>query len=194
MGGIALSTTVQALLYRLNLPKPWSSSEALTAPTNPVLIWAGSTSTGLFAVELAKLANPGAPVITTASPRNHELLKSLGADAVFDYKDPDVSQKIKDWVKENGYEGIEKAYDTISEYGEGWIFSRLFWMGTDCFASKGSRKLVADSFGPKGGKIISLDVLRESYILPGLWSTRRLTRFCQIPSRMPLCLRALRPR
>lgn len=57
-------------------------------------------------------------MITTASPHNHDLLRRLGADAVFDYHDPEVTQKIKTWVKEKGYEnGIERAFDTISEYG-----------------------------------------------------------------------------
>lgn len=38
---------------------------------------------------------------------------------MFDYKDPDVSQKIKKWVEEKGYKGgVQKAFDTISEYGE----------------------------------------------------------------------------
>ena len=37
---------------------------------------------GLYAIQLAKLS--GYKVVTVASPRNHELLKSYGADAVFD--------------------------------------------------------------------------------------------------------------
>ena len=39
-------------------------------------------SVGMFAIQLAHAA--GYKVVTTASPRNHELCKSLGADAVFD--------------------------------------------------------------------------------------------------------------
>ena len=69
---------------------------------------------GLFAIALAKLA--GLQVVTTASPRNHALLKDLGADAVFDYKDADVASKIKEWAKPHG--GITIALDSISEKGE----------------------------------------------------------------------------
>ena len=39
-------------------------------------------SVGQYAIQLAKIA--GYRVVTTASPRNFELLKSYGADAVFD--------------------------------------------------------------------------------------------------------------
>lgn len=85
---------------------------------------------------MAKLS--GLTVITTGSPRNHALLKSVGADAVFDYHDPDVVQKIRQWVSEKGFGpiGIQKALDTASK--------------------DGSTKLVAESLGDKGGKIIIL--------------------------------------
>ena len=38
----------------------------------------------MFAIQLAHLS--GYKVVTVASPKNHELLKSLGADAVFDVR------------------------------------------------------------------------------------------------------------
>ncbi|KAF8311485.1 GroES-like protein [Clavulina sp. PMI_390] len=115
MGGIALSTAVFSLLYRLGLPKPWEPKPEKAAP---ILIWAGSTSVGLFAIRLAKLCDPRIPVVTTASPHNFELVKARGADAVFDYKDPQVSKKIKEWAAENGYsEGIRLGLDCISEQG-----------------------------------------------------------------------------
>ncbi|KAG3246059.1 hypothetical protein PI124_g9226 [Phytophthora idaei] len=48
-----------------------------------VLILGGSSATGQFAVQVAKAR--GADVITTVSPRNIELVTSLGADQVIDY-------------------------------------------------------------------------------------------------------------
>lgn len=83
-----------------------------------ILIWGGSSSVGLFAIALAKLS--GQIVVTTASPHNHELLKTRGIDAVFDYKDPEVSVKIKEWGKQYG--GIKIALDTISEHGALCLF------------------------------------------------------------------------
>ena len=40
----------------------------------------------MYAIQLAHIA--GYKVVTTASPKNHELVKSLGADAVFDVRSP----------------------------------------------------------------------------------------------------------
>lgn len=49
-----------------------------------VLIHAGSGGVGSFAIQLAK--HLGARVATTASAKNHALVKSLGADVAIDYK------------------------------------------------------------------------------------------------------------
>ncbi len=53
-----------------------------------VVVWGGSTSVGLNAIQLAVAA--GYDVVTTASPRNHELLMGLGASRAFDYRSPTV--------------------------------------------------------------------------------------------------------
>ena len=47
-----------------------------------VFVYGGSSGVGQFAIQLAKLS--GYKIVTVASPRNHELLKGLGVDAVFD--------------------------------------------------------------------------------------------------------------
>ncbi|XP_008776303.2 chloroplast envelope quinone oxidoreductase homolog [Phoenix dactylifera] len=52
-----------------------------------VLITAASGGVGLYAVQLAKLANHH--VTATCGARNIELVKSLGADEVLDYKTPE---------------------------------------------------------------------------------------------------------
>ena len=57
-----------------------------------VLVWGGSTSVGSNAIQLATAA--GYEVITTASPRNFEYVKSLGAVQAFDYNSPDVEADI----------------------------------------------------------------------------------------------------
>lgn len=48
-----------------------------------VLIWGGSSSVGLSAIQLAVAA--GYEVFATASPRNFDLLRSFGVSEVFDY-------------------------------------------------------------------------------------------------------------
>ncbi|KAF7789406.1 hypothetical protein EIP86_000350 [Pleurotus ostreatoroseus] len=86
-------------------------------------------STGMFALQLAKLA--GYKIVSTCSPRNFELVKSLGADVVVDYNDPDASKKI---AEATGYT-IHKAFDTISEAS--------------------SQKITIQAFAPGPGKIIA---------------------------------------
>lgn len=67
-----------------------------------VLIHAGAGGVGMYAIQLAK--NAGAHVITTASEKNHELLYSLGADQVIDYKKENFEEILKD---------IDLVFDTM---------------------------------------------------------------------------------
>ncbi|MBO0411755.1 NADP-dependent oxidoreductase [Enterococcus hulanensis] len=67
-----------------------------------VLIHAGAGGVGIYAIQLAK--NAGATVITTASEKNHGLLKELGADQVIDYHTTDFSEVLED---------IDLVFDTM---------------------------------------------------------------------------------
>ena len=60
-----------------------------------VFIQAGSGGVGTFAIQLAKLL--GATVATTCSPGSFELVKSLGADVVIDYKTEDFETILQDY-------------------------------------------------------------------------------------------------
>lgn len=60
-----------------------------------VFIQAGSGGVGTIAIQLAK--HLGATVATTASVHNFELLKSLGADVLIDYKTQDFETILKDY-------------------------------------------------------------------------------------------------
>ena len=57
-----------------------------------VVIWGGSTSVGINAIQLAVAA--GYTVVATASPHNHGYLRSLGASDVFDYRSATVVDDI----------------------------------------------------------------------------------------------------
>ncbi|CAG8950320.1 hypothetical protein HYFRA_00006813 [Hymenoscyphus fraxineus] len=72
-----------------------------------VLIYGGSTATGTLGIQFAKLA--GYKVITTCSPRNHELVKSRGADEVFDYNASDAAAKIRELTGNK----LKYAWDTV---------------------------------------------------------------------------------
>jgi len=60
-----------------------------------VFIQAGSGGVGTFAIQLAK--HLGAYVATTTSTKNIDLVKSLGADLIIDYKTEDFESKLKDY-------------------------------------------------------------------------------------------------
>jgi NADPH:quinone reductase-like Zn-dependent oxidoreductase len=60
-----------------------------------VFIQAGSGGVGTFAIQLAK--HLGAFVATTTSEKNRELVKSLGADLIIDYKTEDFETKLKNY-------------------------------------------------------------------------------------------------
>jgi NADPH:quinone reductase-like Zn-dependent oxidoreductase len=84
-----------------------------------VLIHAGAGGVGSFAVQIAK--NLGAYVATTASSKNVEFLKSLGADEVIDYTEADFSQELEDYdlvVDTLGGEVQEKSFEVLKNRGK----------------------------------------------------------------------------
>lgn len=79
---LGLSTAACGLFEKDQLALPYPSAHPkLTGKT--LLVWGGSTSVGCNAIQLAVAA--GYEVITTASPKNFEYVKKLGASQVFDY-------------------------------------------------------------------------------------------------------------
>jgi NADPH:quinone reductase-like Zn-dependent oxidoreductase len=88
---LGLSTAACGLFQRdflaMNAP---SAAAARTGKT--LLVWGGSTSVGSNAIQLAVAA--GYDVIATASPRNFEYVKQLGASKAFDYRSSTVIADI----------------------------------------------------------------------------------------------------
>jgi NADPH:quinone reductase-like Zn-dependent oxidoreductase len=72
-------------------------------PGQKVFIQAGSGGVGTFAIQLAK--HLGATVATTTSAANAELVTSLGADVVIDYKTQDFEQLL------SGYDLVLNSQD-----------------------------------------------------------------------------------
>lgn len=103
--GISAFTAMQALYTKLDVP--WPGPNSPTPTNSTIFVYAGSTAASLFAIELAKLA--GYTVATTCSPHNFDLVKSYGADAVYDYHFPSALEDIK-----KDYPNIDRAFDGIS--------------------------------------------------------------------------------
>jgi len=127
--GVPLFTAAQGLYLRLGLPEPGLQIER----SFPVLVWSGATAVGQYVIQLAKLS--GLSVVTTASKDQHEYLKSIGADSVFDYKEPDIVAKIR-----------EATHNDLA-------------YGFDCISSEATIKTATDCFGQKGGKLVHLGVV-----------------------------------
>ncbi|KAF8606095.1 GroES-like protein [Ceratobasidium sp. AG-I] len=102
--GCTLWTSIQALYHRIGL----RDSPSDVKGGEWVLIYGGSTSVGLYSIQLAKLS--GYKVVTTVSPKNFKLVGSLGADAVVDYNSSDIVEQIQ---KATG-NSLRVAFDTVS--------------------------------------------------------------------------------
>lgn len=90
----------------LNLQLPTEPAQKLTGKV--LLVWGGASSVGCNAIQLAVAA--GYEVIATASPKNFELVKKLGASQVFDYHETTVLSKLLEATKNKSIIG---AYDTV---------------------------------------------------------------------------------
>ncbi|MCJ1268394.1 hypothetical protein MMC22_008282 [Lobaria immixta] len=129
--GVGVSTVGQGLYQSLGFPLPNKPSENAL----PVLIYGASTATGTLAVQYAKLS--GLKVIATCSPRNFDLVKSLGADFVLDYNSESCASEIR-----------KASQDNLQHV-------------LDCISTDASVKICADSFGSKGGKYSSLGYIQD---------------------------------
>lgn len=101
-------TTYQAFVDILNLQKG-----------QKILIHAGSGGVGTFAIQLAKLL--GAFVATTASEKGYELVKSLGADLIINYKKENFEEMLTgyDAVFDTlGGETLEKSFRILKPGGQ----------------------------------------------------------------------------
>ena len=73
-----------------------------------LLIWGASSSVGTMGVQTARLLREDpesafAAVYATAGPANQEYVASLGADRMFDYKDPEVVDRIISAAKKDRF-------------------------------------------------------------------------------------------
>ena len=101
-------STAAAGLYQadiLHLPYPTENPEETRAI---ILVWGGSSSVGSSVIQLAVAS--GLNVISTASPRSFDLVKTLGAESVLDYTSPDITDDLIKVLKGKKLVGI---YDCI---------------------------------------------------------------------------------
>lgn len=110
---LGLSTACSGMYQEnwLNLQLPTPDAK----PTGEVvLVWGGSSSVGTNAVQLAR--NSGYEVIATASSKNFDLVKKLGADHVFDYGHKDVVDEILSALKGKKLAGVIDCINTSGAF------------------------------------------------------------------------------
>ncbi|KAJ7628529.1 chaperonin 10-like protein [Roridomyces roridus] len=98
--GLGMTSAAYSLFEKttlaLDLPKPGGNK-----PNGKVLlVWGGASSVGACAIQLAKAA--GYTIAATASAKNFDLLREIGAEHVFDYNKDGVVDDIVDTLKDKG--------------------------------------------------------------------------------------------
>ncbi|KLU92794.1 hypothetical protein MAPG_11779 [Magnaporthiopsis poae ATCC 64411] len=98
------TSTAGLAIRALGLPLPDRPVEKQAV----VLVYGGSTATGTIAIQLLRLAN--LIPIATCSPKNFDLVRSRGANAVFDYRSPQCASDIRAYTRNN----LEYALDCVT--------------------------------------------------------------------------------
>ena len=93
-----------------------------------IVIHGGAGGVAAFAIQLAK--HIGARVITTASPANHDYVRSLGADQIIDYHKEDFSKVVS---------GCDAVFDTVGGDVTQRSFSVLKPGGRAAFIASGAK-------------------------------------------------------
>ncbi|KAL2859406.1 chaperonin 10-like protein [Aspergillus pseudodeflectus] len=133
--GVSISTVGQGLYKTLQLPFPTESTKENDAQY--ILIHGGSTATGIYGIQFARLS--GLKVIATSSPHNFDYLKSLGAEAVYDYKSPTAGADIRTYT------------------------NNALTLAWDCTGSGGS--IIANALSTDGGKYASIMPVNKEEVL-----------------------------
>ncbi|EGY16759.1 TOXD protein [Verticillium dahliae VdLs.17] len=139
IGGACITTAAVVIYGSLGLrPLPFNKG-----PEDPatVLVYGGSTASGAMIIQLLKLS--GHVPIATCSPHNFELVRSRGAETVFDYHSPTCAADIKSHTN-----------------------NRLKY-AVDCITSPSSVKICHEALGRMGGKYTAIERIPD---LPGLRS------------------------
>lgn len=123
-------------------------------PGGTVLIPGAAGGVGSLAVQIAKLKGAG-KVIGLASPSKHDLVRSLGADAVFDYTQPGWSKSV---IAEAGDAGVSVFLDSQGDLGSeafDTLGPKAHWLVFGGQSGSGS-PLGADRLWPMVGRNITL--------------------------------------
>jgi NADPH:quinone reductase-like Zn-dependent oxidoreductase len=98
-------------LLSLPIPPSFPASSPPPLASLPILIYGAGSTAGQYAIQLLHSAGYK-NIIATASAKNHDYLRSLGATSTFDYRSPDL---VKDIATAVGGDGkVTLALDCIT--------------------------------------------------------------------------------
>lgn len=87
-------------------------------PNQKILIHAGAGGVGTFAIQLAK--EMGAYVATTASEKGHDMVSSLGADRVINYREQPFEEVLEEFdavFDTLGGESLNRSFRVVKPHG-----------------------------------------------------------------------------
>ncbi|GAA6053547.1 hypothetical protein JCM3770_005188 [Rhodotorula araucariae] len=144
---LGLSTAASGLYPQryLALPPPYAGAANPAGKGKVLFVYGGSSSVGLCAIQLAVAS--GLRVVTTCSPNNFALVKSIGAAAAFDYRTPRAGllDALVGAVEAEGSE-YAGAFDAISEGGSVELCAEV---ALRAFGGKGQKFIAATLQPPK---------------------------------------------
>ncbi|KAJ3565876.1 hypothetical protein NPX13_g7336 [Xylaria arbuscula] len=142
-----LSTAAYGLFLKdfLALRYPVARESTNADSRSAIVIWGGSTSIGSHAIQLAAAA--GYELFTTASPKNFEYVKALGASHVWDCQDPRTVKSMIKALQNKDYAGALAA-------GNGSLEACI-----KVVASVPGRRFVSQATIPIGPSKTTLDVI-----------------------------------
>jgi NADPH:quinone reductase-like Zn-dependent oxidoreductase len=115
---MAVATSGEGIFVSMGMP--WGPS--FRKQEGILLITGGVSSVGCAAVQIAKIL--GFTIFVTASPKHLAYMKKLGATQVFDYKDPEMAEKITDAARDSG-RSIRYCFAAISSGGNAQIAAKI---------------------------------------------------------------------
>ncbi|KAK4501575.1 hypothetical protein PRZ48_007384 [Zasmidium cellare] len=127
--GVAVQSANMALWMKMGLREERERVEA-GSKGEWVLVYGGSTASAGMAIQMA--VRSGYSVISTASPRNFEAVKALGATHVLDYNRPDCAAAINELTGNK----LRLVLDTV--------------------AVPSSAKICAEAMSSEGGRYVEL--------------------------------------
>lgn len=139
-----------------------------------ILIHAGSGGVGTLAIQIAK--HIGAHVVTTTSAKNADLVRSLGADEVIDYKTQKFEDVVSDYDVVFDMMGDDTMARSFGVLKKGGILVSIKGQDTDNLAEKHGVRFEWFFMSPSGEQLTQLGGLIEKGIVkPVIDSSYKLT-------------------